>query len=77
MQLKPKQNENKFKKGDVVCYKGDRSAIATVTMTSTRPLRYGAGKVTRTATLIWLTGPKLGTKQIYDIRDLVMVEEAT
>jgi len=74
MQLKSKQNENKFKKGDVICYKGDRSALATVTMISA--LHYGAGKVILKAALIWLTGPKMGTKQIYDIRDLVMVEEA-
>ena len=74
MQLKSEQNENKFKKGDVVCYKGDRSALATVTMISA--LHYGAGRVTHKAALIWLTGPKLGTKDIHDIRDLVMVEQA-
>jgi hypothetical protein len=63
-----------MKKGDIVCYKGDRSAIGTVTKVSA--LDYGQGKVIFKAGLIWLTGPKMGTKRIYDMRDLVMVEEA-
>ena len=63
-----------MKKGDIVCYKGDRSAIATVTKVSA--LDYGQGKVILKAGLIWLSGPKMGTKRVYDIRDLVMVEEA-
>ena len=74
MQLKPKGTNDEYKKGDVVCYKGDRSALATVTMISA--MHYGAGRIIHKAALIWLTGPKMGTKQIYDIRDLVMVEEA-
>ena len=74
MQLKTKQNKIKFKKGDVVCYKGDRSALATIIMVSA--LNYGQGKIVVKAGIIWLTGPKLGTKRVYDIRDLVMVEEA-
>ena len=63
-----------MKKGDIVCYKGDRSALATVTMISA--LYHDVGKVTLKAALIWLTGPKMGTKQRYDTRDLIMVEEA-
>jgi hypothetical protein len=62
-----------LKKGDVVCYKGDRSALATVTMVSPfGTVNMGGLK----AALIWLTGPKMGTKREYDIRDLIVVEEA-
>jgi len=74
MQVKPRGINDEYKKGDVVCYKGNRSALATVTMISA--LHYGAGRITHKAALIWLTGPKLGTKDIHDIRDLVMVEQA-
>ncbi len=62
-----------FKKGDVVCYKGDRSALAAVIMV--KPLDYGAGRVSHKAALLWITGPKIGTKQIYDIRDLIILEQ--
>jgi len=73
MQLKPEQNEEKFKKGDIVCYKGDRSSLATVTMVS----RFGVESMGGLkASLIWLTGPKMGTKRECDIRDLIMVEQA-
>jgi hypothetical protein len=66
------------KKGDIVCFKGDRSAIATVTMV--RPYGYmvshlGADHHGLKASLIWLTGPKMGTKREHDTRDLIMVEE--
>jgi len=61
-----------LKKGDVVCYKGDRSALATVTMVS----RFGTNNHGHKASLIWLTGPKMGTKRECDIRDLIVVEEA-
>ena len=62
-----------MKRGDVVCYKGNRSALATVTMVS----RFGTVNMGGLkASLIWLTGPKIGTKQIHDIRDLIMVEQA-
>ena len=73
MQLKPNQNEDKFKKGDIVCYKGDRSAIATIV----RGSMFGTHNLNGLkAEVIWLKGPKMGSKREYDIRDLVMVEEA-
>ena len=62
-----------MQKGDIVCYKGDRSALATITMVS----RFGTDSMGGLkASLIWLTGPKIGTKREHDIRDLIMVEEA-
>ena len=66
-----------MKKGDVVCFKGDRSAIATITMVATKETQWRSwDKGAFRASLIWLTGPKVGTKRECDMRDLIMVEEA-
>jgi len=66
-----------MKKGDVVCYKGDRSAIATITMVATKETQWRSwDKDAFRASLIWLTGPKAGTKRECDLRDLIIVEEA-
>ena len=61
-----------MQKGDLVCYKGDRSALATIAMV--KSFDYGAGKVITKAKIIYLTGPRVGTAQLLDARDLVKVE---
>ena len=61
-----------LKKGDTVCYKGDRSALAAIAQVGS--MDYGQGRIIKKASVIWLTGPKLGKKQIYDVRDLGLVE---
>ena len=62
-----------LKKGDTVCYKGDRSAIAAIAQVGS--MDYGQGRIIKKASVIWLTGSKLGKKQMYDVRDLVLVEQ--
>ena len=59
--------------GDTVCYKGNRAELAVVTKAQT--LDYGAGRVLRKVMVIWLTGPKVGKKHLFDVRDLVKVEK--
>ena len=62
-----------LKRGDTVCYKGDRSAIAAIAQVAS--MDYGQGRIIKKASVIWLTGSKLGKKQMYDVRDLVLVEQ--
>ena len=62
-----------LKRGDTVCYKGDRSAIAAIAQVGS--MDYGQGRIIKKASVIWLTGSKLGKKQMYDVRDLVLVEQ--
>ena len=62
-----------IERGDLVCYKGDRSALATVAMVNS--LDYGTGRVLRKAKIVWLTGPNVGRNKVYDVRDLVKVEK--
>ena len=61
-----------MQKGDLVCYKGDRSALATIAMV--KSFDYGAGKVITKAKIIYLTGPRVGKTHLHDIRDLVKIE---
>ena len=61
-----------LKRGDTVCYKGDRSAIAAIAQVGS--MDYGQGRIIKKASVIWLTGSKIGKKQMYDVRDLVLVE---
>jgi hypothetical protein len=60
-----------MEKGDIVCYKGDRSALGTVSVITVSALR--STPLVKKAGVIWLTGPKIGTKQTFDTRDLVIV----
>ena len=46
-----------LKKGDTVCYKGDRSALAAIAQVGS--MDYGQGRIIKKASVIWLTGPKL------------------
>ena len=62
-----------MQKGDLVCYKGDRSALATIAMI--KSIYYGAGKVITEGKIIYLTGPRAGKTHLYDIRDLVKVSK--
>ena len=62
-----------LKRGDTVCYKGDRSAIAAIAQVAS--MDYGQGRIIKKAAVIWLTGSKIGKKQMYDVRDLVLVEQ--
>tara|TARA_R110001583_G_scaffold109808_1_gene258651 strand:+ start:355 stop:594 length:240 start_codon:yes stop_codon:yes gene_type:complete len=62
-----------IERGDTVCYKGDRSALAVIGQVGT--VDYGQGRAITKASVIWITGPKVGEKQMYDVRDLVKVEE--
>ena len=62
-----------LKRGDTVCYKGDRSAIAATAQVGS--MDYGQGRIIKKASVIWLTGSKIGKKQMYDVRDLVLVEQ--
>ena len=62
-----------MKVGDLVCYKGDRSALGSIAKMES--LNYGAGKIIQKAMVIWLTGHKIGKKQIFDPRDLVPVKD--
>ena len=62
-----------IERGDTVCYKGDRSSLAVIGQVGT--VDYGQGRMVRKASVIWITGPKVGKKQMYDVRDLVKVEE--
>ena len=62
-----------IQRGDTVCYKGDRTALAVIGQVGT--VDYGQGRMVRKASVIWITGPKVGKKQMYDVRDLVKVEE--
>ena len=62
-----------IERGDTVCYKGDRSALAVIGQVGT--VDYGQGRVITKASVIWITGTKVGRKQMYDVRDLVKVEE--
>ena len=59
--------------GDTVCYKGDRSALAAIAQVAS--MDYGQGRIIKKASVIWLTGSKIGKKQMYDVRDLVLVEQ--
>mgnify|MGYP003138067327 CR=1 FL=1 len=60
-----------MEKGDIVCYKGDRSALAAVSMVTVS--KHIRGTFIKKAGVIWITGPKIGTKQTFDTRDLVVV----
>ena len=60
-----------LKKGDTVCYKGQRNALAVVAKIA--DIDYGAGRVIRKAMIIWMTGRHIGTKGMFDLRDLVKV----
>ena len=65
--------KREMERGDTVCYKGDRTALAVIGQVGT--VDYGQGRMVRKASVIWITGPKVGKKQMYDVRDLVKVEE--
>jgi|TARA_R110000765_G_scaffold341438_1_gene431553 hypothetical protein len=65
--------KREMERGDTVCYKGDRTALAVIGQVGT--VDYGQGRVDKRASVIWITGPKVGKKQMYDVRDLVKVEE--
>ena len=62
-----------MQKGDLVCYKGNRGALGSIA--KVQRLDYGAGRIIEKAMVIWLTGPKVGKKQLFDLRDLVRVEK--
>ena len=62
-----------MEKGDLVCYKGNRDALGSIA--KVQRLDYGAGRIIEKAMVIWLTGPKIGKKQLFDLRDLVRVEK--
>jgi hypothetical protein len=62
-----------IQKGDIVCYKGNRREIAAVGKIDT--LDYGAGRIITKVMVIWITGSRIGKKQMYDVRDLVRVEK--
>ncbi len=64
--------KREIKRGDTVCYKGDRKALAVIGQVGT--VDYGQGRIIKKASVIWISGPKLGKKQMYDVRDLVLVE---
>ena len=36
---------------------------------------YGQGRMLQKAMIVWLTGPRVGRKQLFDERDLVKVEK--
>jgi hypothetical protein len=59
--------------GDLVCYKGNREELASIAQVQS--IDYGAGRIIKKAMVIWLTGPKVGKRHVYDLRDLVKVEE--
>lgn len=62
-----------MEKGDLVCYKGNRLALGSIA--KVQRLDYGAGRIIEKAMVIWLTGPKVGKKAMFDLRDLVKVEK--
>ncbi len=62
-----------MEKGDLVCYKGNRDALGSIA--KVQRLDYGAGRIIEKAMVIWLTGPKVGKKAMFDLRDLVKVEK--
>ena len=62
-----------MRKGDLVCYKGDRSSLGSIA--KVQSIDYGAGRIIEKAMVIWLTGSKVGKKQLFDLRDLVKVEK--
>jgi len=62
-----------MKVGDLVCYKGDRSALGSIAKVES--LDYGAGRIIKKAMVIWLTGNKVGKKGLFDERDLVLVKD--
>jgi len=62
------------RKGDVVCYKGDRSALATIAIVY--PGQEKSGQAATRAKIIWLTGPSIGKTRIFDVRDLIKVKQA-
>ena len=65
--------KNTVQKGDTVCYKGNRNEIAVVGKVA--GVDYGQGRIIQKAMVIWLTGPKVGKKHLFDVRDLVKVEK--
>jgi hypothetical protein len=65
--------DNIITKGDTVCYKGNRSELAVVGKVAR--VNYGQGRIIAKAMVIWITGPKIGKKHLYDLRDLVKVEK--
>ena len=65
--------ERDLQRGDTVCYKGDRSALAVIGQVGT--MDYGQGRIIKKASVIWVTGPKVGKKHLFDERDLVKVEK--
>ena len=64
--------KRQLKRGDTVCYKGDRKSLAVISQIGT--IDYGQGRIITKASVIWVSGPKLGKKHMYDMRDLVLVE---
>ncbi len=64
---------NTVEKGDTVCYKGNRSELAVVG--KVQSIDYGQGRILQKAMVVWITGPRVGRKQLFDHRDLVKVEK--
>ena len=64
---------NTVQKGDTVCYKGNRGELAVVG--KVQSIDYGQGRMLQKAMIVWLTGPRVGRKQLFDERDLVKVEK--
>jgi hypothetical protein len=62
-----------IKKGDTVCYKGNRKELAVVAITT--DLNYGQGRLIPKAMIIWITGPKIGKRNMFDLRDLIKIEK--
>ena len=62
-----------IKKGDTVCYKGNRDELAVVG--KVQSIDYGQGRILHKAMVVWITGPRVGRKQLFDERDLVKVEK--
>ena len=62
-----------MKVGDLVCYKGDRSALGSIA--KLQGIDYGGGRIIQKAMVIWLTGNNIGKKSLFDERDLVLVKD--
>ena len=62
-----------IKKGDTVCYKGNRDELAVVG--KVQSIDYGQGRILQKAMVVWITGRKVGKKHLFDVRDLVKVEK--
>ena len=62
-----------IKRGDTVCYKGNRGDLAVVG--KVQSIDYGQGRIIHKDMVVWITGPRVGRKQLFDQRDLVKVEK--